>query len=310
LTPLSNVLQTVAILLIPLAQVFMIGHFLRNRRFGAMVFGVMAAFSLLFIAGIIALERAPNPAFAALSAAGGNWEGKELRFGIAPSALWATLTTQTSNGSVNAMLDSMNPLSGAIALVDMFINATWGGVGVGAINFLLYVILAAFIAGLMVGRTPEFFGRKLESREIKLTSIALLLQPLLVLVPTALALSLGQAHNSNPGYHGISQVLYEYTSAFANNGSGFEGLGDGTVWWNTTCAVILVLGRYIPILAPLAIAGFLSVKRVAPQTAGTLRVETPVFALTTFSLIVIVQLLNFVPVLVLGPVAEQLAGAP
>jgi K+-transporting ATPase ATPase A chain len=309
-TPLSNVLQTVAILLIPLAQVFMIGYFLRNRRFGGMVFGVMAAFSLLFIAGILYTESRPNPAFAGLSAPGPNWEGKELRFGIAPSALWATLTTQTSNGSVNAMLDSLDPLSGAIALVDMFINATWGGVGVGAINFLLYVILSVFIAGLMVGRTPELFGRKLEAREIKLASIALLLQPLLILLPTALALSLGLAHNSNPGYHGISQVLYEYTSAFANNGSGFEGLGDGTVWWNTTCAVILILGRYLPILAPLAIAGFLAGKRVVPQTPGTLRLETPTFALTVFSIIVIVQLLNFVPVLVLGPLAEQLTGAP
>lgn len=307
-TPLSNVLETVAILLLPLAQVFMIGRFLGNPRFARMIFGVMAAFSLLFIALILPLERAPNPAFAGLAAPGPNWEGKETRFGIEPSALWATLTTQTSNGSVNTMHDSLNPLSGAVALVDIFINATWGGVGVGAINFLLYVILTVFVAGLMVGRTPELFGRKLEAREIKLASITILIQPLLILLPTALALALGLANTSNPGYHGISQVLYEYTSAFANNGSGFEGLGDNTVWWNTTCAVVLILGRFIPIIAPLAIAGFLAAKRVVPQTSGTLRVETPVFALTTFSIIVIVQLLNFIPVLVLGPVAEQLAG--
>lgn len=306
-TPLSNSLSSIAILLIPVAQVFMLGFLLGNRRFAGMVFGVMAVFSLLFILGTIAFERQPNPAFA-VAAPGGNWEGKEVRFGIEPSALWATLTTQTSNGSVNAMHDSLNPMSGLVTLVDMFINAAWGGVGVGAINFLLYVILSVFIAGLMVGRTPELFGRKIEAKEIKLASIAILIQPLLILVPTALALSLGLAGNSNPGYHGISQVLYEYTSAFANNGSGFEGLGDNTVWWNTTCAVVLILARFIPIIAPLAIAGFLVAKRVAPQTAGTLRVETPVFALTTFSIIVIVQLLNFVPVLVLGPVAEQLAG--
>jgi len=309
-TPLSNLLETVAIVLIPFAQVFMIGYFLRNRGFAAMTAGVMAAFSVLFIVGILYTETRPNLAFAGLSAPGPNWEGKELRFGVESSALWAALTTQTSNGSVNAMHDSMNPLSIGIVLVDMFINATWGGVGVGAINFLLYVVLTVFIAGLMVGRTPELFGRKLEAREIKLASIAILIQPLLILVPTALAFVTGFAANSNPSFHGISQVLYEYTSAFANNGSGLAGLGTGgSVWWNSTCAVILIIARYIPILAPLAIAGFLATKRVAPQTAGTLRVETPVFGLTTFSIIVIVQLLNFVPVLVLGPVAEQLVGA-
>lgn len=309
-TPLSNVLESVAIWLIPIAQVFMIGYFLKNRRFAAMIAGVMVAFSVLFIVGILYTETRPNAAFAGLSAPGPNWEGKELRFGVEPSALWAAITTQTSNGSVNAMHDSLNPLSIGIVLADMFINATWGGVGVGAINFLLYVILTVFIAGLMVGRTPELFGRKLEAREIKLASIALLIQPLLILVPTALAFVTGFAATSNPGFHGISQVLYEYTSAFANNGSGLAGLGTGgSVWWNSTCAVVLIIARYIPIIAPLAIAGFLSTKRIAPQSLGTLRVETPVFALTTFSIILIVQLLNFVPVLVLGPIAEQLAGA-
>lgn len=309
-TPLSNLLQTVAIVLIPFAQVFMIGYFLRNRRFAAMTAGVMVAFSVLFIVGILYTETRPNAAFAGLSAPGPNWEGKELRFGVEPSALWAALTTQTSNGSVNAMHDSMNPLSIGIVLADMFINATWGGVGVGAINFLLYVVLTVFIAGLMVGRTPELFGRKLEAREIKLASIAILIQPLFILVPTALAFVTGFAATSNPGFHGISQTLYEYTSAFANNGSGLAGLGTGgSVWWNSTATVVLIIARYVPILAPLAIAGFLAAKRVTPQTSGTLRVETPVFALTTFSIIVIVQLLNFVPVLVLGPVAEQLVGA-
>lgn len=307
-TPFSNVLETVALLLLPVAQVFMIGHLLHNRAFAHLVFGVMAAFSLLFMALILPIEQAPNPAFAQLAAPGPNWEGKELRLGPLPSALWATLTTQTSNGSVNAMHDSLNPLSGAIALVDMFINATWGGVGVGAINFLLYVVLAVFIAGLMVGRTPELFGKKLEAREIKLASLALLLQPLLILVPTALALGSGLANNSNPGFHGLTQVLYEYTSAYANNGSGFEGLGDGTVWWNLSCAVVLILARYIPMIAPLAIAAFLAAKRSAPQTVGTLRAETPTFGLTVFFIIVIVQGLNFFPYLILGPLAEQLVG--
>lgn len=307
-TPFSNLLETVAILLLPVAQVFMIGHLLRNLAFARLVFGVMAAFSVLFIAFILPMEQAPNPAFAQLAAPGPNWEGKELRLGPLPSALWATLTTQTSNGSVNAMHDSLQPLSILIALVDMFINATWGGVGVGAINFLLYVVLAVFIAGLMVGRTPELFGKKLEAREIKLASIAILLQPLLVLVPTALALGSGLANNSNPGFHGLSQVLYEYTSAYANNGSGLAGLGNTTVWWNLSCAVVLILARYIPMIAPLAIAAFLAAKRTAPQTVGTLRTETPTFGLTVFSIIVIVQGLNFFPYLILGPIAEQLVG--
>lgn len=307
-TPFSNLLETVAILLLPVAQVFMIGHLLRNLAFARLVFGVMAAFSVLFIALILPMEQAPNPAFAQLAAPGPNWEGKELRLGPLPSALWATLTTQTSNGSVNAMHDSLQPLSILIALVDMFINATWGGVGVGAINFLLYVVLAVFIAGLMVGRTPELFGKKLEAREIKLASIAILLQPLLVLVPTALALGSGLANNSNPGFHGLSQVLYEYTSAYANNGSGLAGLGNTTVWWNLSCAVVLILARYIPMIAPLAIAAFLAAKRTAPQTVGTLRTETPTFGLTVFSIIVIVQGLNFFPYLILGPIAEQLVG--
>lgn len=307
-TPFSNLLETVAILLLPVAQVFMIGHLLRNLAFARLVFGVMAAFSVLFIALILPMEQAPNPAFAQLAAPGPNWEGKELRLGPLPSALWATLTTQTSNGSVNAMHDSLQPLSILIALVDMFINATWGGVGVGAINFLLYVVLAVFIAGLMVGRTPELFGKKLEAREIKLASIAILLQPLLVLVPTALALGSGLANNSNPGFHGLSQVLYEYTSAYANNGSGLAGLGNTTVWWNLSCAVVLILARYIPMIAPLAIAAFLAAKRTAPQTVGTLRTETPTFGLTVFSIIVIVQVLNFFPYLILGPIAEQLVG--
>lgn len=307
-TPFSNLLETVAILLLPVAQVFMIGHLLRNLAFARLVFGVMAAFSVLFIALILPMEQASNPAFAQLAAPGPNWEGKELRLGPLPSALWATLTTQTSNGSVNAMHDSLQPLSILIALVDMFINATWGGVGVGAINFLLYVVLAVFIAGLMVGRTPELFGKKLEAREIKLASIAILLQPLLVLVPTALALGSGLANNSNPGFHGLSQVLYEYTSAYANNGSGLAGLGNTTVWWNLSCAVVLILARYIPMIAPLAIAAFLAAKRTAPQTVGTLRTETPTFGLTVFSIIVIVQGLNFFPYLILGPIAEQLVG--
>ncbi len=310
-TPLSNLLQTVAIVLIPVAIVFMVGYFTKRKRFGLLAMSVMTVLSVVLAVTVIAAENGANPAFAGLASAGPNWEGKEVRFGPTPSALWATLTTQTSNGSVNAMHDSFTPIGGMVPMIGMLINETYGGIGVGFINFLVFLFIAVFIAGLMVGRTPELFGRKLEAREVKLAAIALLVQPLLILVPTAMALSIPSlTGNSNPGFHGISQVFYEYTSAFANNGSGFEGLGDNTVWWNVTTSVILILARFIPIFAPLAIAGFLASKRVAPQTAGTLRIETPIFAATVVSVIFILTLLNFLPVLVLGPIGEQLVAVP
>jgi potassium-transporting ATPase potassium-binding subunit len=310
-TPLSNLLETIAIILLPIAIVFMTGYFLKRRGVGMMILSVMTLSSILLTVAVVAAENQPNAAFAGLAAQGANMEGKEVRFGATASALWATLTTQTSNGSVNAMHDSFTPLGGMIPLVGMLINETYGGVGVGMINFFLFLVITVFIAGLMVGRTPELFGRKLEAKEIKLAAIALLIQPFLILVPTAITLAVPSlTSNSNPGFHGVAQVLYEYTSAFANNGSGFEGLGDNTVWWNVTTAINLILGRFIPIITPLAIAGYLARKRVAPESAGTLRVSTPIFAVTTFSVIILLTLLNFLPVLVLGPISEQLVSVP
>lgn len=310
-TPLSNLLESVSIILVPIAIVFMVGYFTRRKRFGVMILSVMTVMSICLAVTVIGAENGSNAAFQGLAAAGPNLEGKEVRFGATPSALWATLTTQTSNGSVNAMHDSFTPLGGMVPLIGMLINETYGGWGVGLINFLIFLFITVFIAGLMVGRTPELFGRKLEAKEIKLAVIALLVQPLLILVPTAVALSIPvPTGNSNPGFHGISQVFYEYTSAFANNGSGFEGLGDNTVWWNVTSAINLIFGRFIPIIAPLAIVGYLAAKRLAPETAGTLRIDTPIFAATTFSIIIILTLLNFLPVLVLGPIAEQLVAVP
>jgi potassium-transporting ATPase potassium-binding subunit len=232
----------------------------------------------------------------------------ETRIGAVASSLWAAITTQTSNGSVNAMHDSLNPITGLVPLAGMWLNLTFGGDGVGVLNFFIYLIVTVFIAGLMVGRTPELFGRKVEAKEMKLASIALLPGTFLVLVPSAIALSIPAiTANSNPGFHGLSQIVYEYSSAFANNGSGFEGLGDGTVWWNVSCAVVLILGRYIPIIVPLAIAGSLGAKKAAPETSGTLCVDTPIFAGTTLSVILIVGALNFLPVAVLGPIAESLS---
>jgi len=307
-TPVSNFVETIAIVLIPMSLVFMAGYLTGRRRLALSILGVMLTLSAALTGVNIWSENQPNAAFAGLAAEGPNLEGKEVRFGATATALWSSFTTQTSNGSVNGMHDSFNPLGGASMLMDMVINATFGGVGVGLINYLLFLLLAVFLGSLMVGRSPEVYGRALEAKEIKLVSIALLIQPLLILGLTAVTVAIpGLAQNSNPGFHGLSQVLYEYTSAFANNGSGFEGLGDNTVWWNVSCAVALILGRFIPILAPLAVAAYLAGKRVAPTTSGSLAVETPTFALLTLGVIVMFALLSFFPVLALGPFAEYLS---
>lgn len=302
-TPLSNLLQTLALILIPVAVTFMAGTFVRRRRFTALIFGSMLLMSAMSTGAAIWSEgHSPTALDPALM------EGKEVRHGADASALWAALTTQTSNGSVNAMHDSLAPLTGGVTIGNMLVNAIWGGVGCGLQQFLVYLLLAVFLAGLMTGRTPELFGRKIEAFEIRWLALLIVLQPLVVLGFTALTLALPQfTGNSNTGFHGISQVFYEYTSAFANNGSGFEGLGDATYWWNLTCVVVLVLGRYPALIIPLMIAGAMAKKRVAPEGSGTLHVETPTFALTLVAVIAILTVLQFTPALVLGPVAEHLS---
>lgn len=308
-TPLSNLLETLGILLLPVAVACMVGPFTGRRRLTALVFGSMLLMSLASTGAGMLLESHT----AASAASPTLMEGKEVRFGADASALWAMLTTQTSNGSVNAMHDSLAPLTGLVALGNMLVNAIWGGIGCGLQQFLVYLLLAVFLAGLMTGRTPELFGRKIEAREVRLLSLLILLQPLVVLGFTALTLSLPQLTGgfetgiSNPGFHGISQVFYEYTSAFANNGSGFEGLGDGTVWWNLTCTLVLALGRYPALIVPLAVAASLAGKRRAPEGPGSLKIETPTFALTVIAVIVLLTLLQFMPALVLGPIADHLS---
>lgn len=307
-TPVSNFVQTVSIVLIPAALVFALGFMTGRRRLAMVVMGVMVVMSISLTSVTIWSENQPNAAFAALAAEGPNLEGKEVRFGGTATALWGSWTTQTSNGSVNGMHDSFNPIGGMIPMIDMFINVTFGGIGVGLIGYLLFLLLAAFLGSLMIGRAPEIAGKALETREMKLVSIALLIQPLLILGFSAITVAFPSlTGNSNPGFHGLSQVIYEYTSAFANNGSGFEGLGDNTVWWNVTCAVNLALGRFIPILAPLAIAASLAAKRSAPEGRGSLSIDTPTFGLMTLAVIVMFTLLSFMPVLILGPIAEALA---
>ncbi|MCE3027943.1 potassium-transporting ATPase subunit KdpA [Salinicola sp. DM10] len=307
-TALADVVESVALLLIPLASLIAVAMISGRRRLLLGIGGVMLALSLSSTTLVMFSERLPNAALHGLALAGPNLEGKELRFGSDLSALWGSWTTQTSNGSVNAMLDSFNPLGGLGLLMDMFVNVTFGGIGVGLIGYLLYLMLAAFIGSLMVGRAPELFGKPLETREMRWISLAILAQPLSVLGLSALAVSFpGLAGTSNPGYHGLSQVLYEYTSAFANNGSGFEGLADATPWWNLSCVVALALGRFLPMLVPLAVAGWLAGKRTAPQGRGSLDLESGACVGLTAGVIVIVNLLGFLPVLVLGPIAEQLS---
>ncbi len=302
-TPLSNLLETLALILIPVAVTFMVGAFTGRRKFTALVFGSMLAMSLLSSAAMIWSES-----YSAMAADPAVMEGKEVRLGAAPSALWAALTTQSSNGSVNMMHDSAAPLSGMVALSNMLVNAVWGGIGCGVQQFLVYLLLSVFLAGLMTGRSPELFGRKIEAPEVRLLAALVLLQPLVVLGMTAVTLAIPAiTGNSNPGFHGVSQVFYEYVSAFANNGSGMEGLADGTLWWNVSASLVLALGRYPALLIPLAIAAMLARKRATPESAGSLQVETPTFALVLIAVIFILTLLQFMPVLVLGPVAEHLS---
>ncbi len=302
-TPLSNLLEVLGIVLIPIAVVFMVGPLVGRRKLTALVFGSMMLMSSASTGFAVWSEAHSSTAVdVALM------EGKEVRFGAEASALWASVTTQTSNGSVNAMHDSLAPLTGLDTLVNMLVNAIWGGIGCGLQQFLVYLLLAVFLAGLMTGRTPELFGRKIEAPEVKLLALLILLQPLVILGFTAVTLAVPSiTGNSNPGFHGISQVFYEYTSAFANNGSGFEGLGDATYWWNLSATVVLVLGRYPALIVPLAVAALMARKRPTPESAGSLRIETPTFALTLIAVVLVLTVLQFLPALVLGPIADHLA---
>jgi len=302
-TPLSNALELIGILLIPIAVVFMLGAFTGRKRLAALVFGCMLAMSSISVAATVWLEGHSATAASPLL-----MEGKEVRFGADGTALWAAVTTQVSNGSVNGMHDSLSPLAGAVPMVNMLISAIWGGIGCGLQQFIVYLLLGVFLAGLMTGRTPELLGRKLETPQVKLLALLVLLQPITILAFTAITLAIPSiTGTSNPAFHGVSQVFYEYVSAFANNGSGFEGLGDATPWWNLSCTLVLLLGRYPVLVIPLIVCAQLAAKRRAPESAGTLQIETPTFALTLIALIVILTVLQFMPALVLGPVADHLS---
>ena len=310
----TNIVENICIILIPIAMIFSLGYIIKRKRFAWMVFGVMTIGFLLLLANSVYQEMHGNPMISkmGISQPLGSMEGKEVRFGSAASAYWEVTTTVTSNGSVNSMHDSFTPLAGMSALLGMMVNSFYGGVGVGYLNFYIFIIIAVFISGLMVGRTPEFLGKKIEAKEMKIASIIALFHPLLILSGTALASYL-YSHNpraypgwlNNPGNHGYSEMLYEFTSSSANNGSGFEGLGDNTPFWNIACGTVMLLARFLPIIGPVAIAGILAKKKYIPESAGTLKTDTTTFGIMVFAVIFIVAALSFFPALTLGPIAEH-----
>jgi potassium-transporting ATPase potassium-binding subunit len=267
---------------------------------------VMTLGMLTFMVPTLLSELGGNPAFAKLGLHDiSAMEGKEVRFGVPASAYWQVMTTIISTGSVNSMHDSSMPLSGAMQMLGMMTNCFYGGKGVGLLNYFVFLIIAVFISGLMVGRTPEFMGRKVEAREMKIAAIIALFHPFLILVSTAVAAGMVQpGWLNNPGNHGFSEMLYEYTSSSANNGSGFEGLGDNNIFWNITTGVVMLLARFIPIIGPVAIAGILAKKKYIPESAGTLQTDTATFGIMTYAVIMILAALAFFPALTLGPIAE------
>ncbi len=351
---LSNFLTCVGLILLPISSLVMFGRMLKNFRHACVIFGVMLVLSVATIIWAVHFDTMrPNPALIAhaeqnyqtsdpsaqggqlsvslpaiaglpVDQAIGNLEGKELRFGVSAGSTWAALTTNTSNGSVNCMHDSLNPLAGLVPLTGMWLNCIWGGVGVGLINFLIYLVIGVFLAGLMVGRTPEYLGKKVEGREMKLAMLALLIHPLMILGPTGMfaATDWGSKATNNPAAHGFSEVLYEFSSASANNGSGFEGLGDTygfndntnpapySVYWDIATGIVMLLSRFIPIIAPIAIAGSLATKKPTPFTVGTMRTDTFTFGCVLLGTIILVGALLFLPVAALGPVAEHFGPIP
>ena len=316
-TYLSNMIECWSILIIPMAMAFAFGFYVNRKKLGYSIYGVMLVAFLIGVCVNVSQEMGGNPRIDAMGITqdNGSMEGKEIRLGSGATGLWSVVTTVTSNGSVNGMHDSTLPLSGMIEMLNMQINTWFGGVGVGWMNYFTFLIIAVFISGLMVGRTPEFMGHKVEAREMKIASIVALLHPFVILVGTALAAYLyvyapafvasEGGWLNNPGSHGLGEMLYEFTSCAANNGSGFEGLGDNTWFWNFSCGIVLILSRFIPIIGQVALAGLLAQKRYIPESAGTLKTDTVTFAVMTFAVIFIVAALSFFPAQALTTLTEH-----
>ncbi len=331
-TILTNLIELYSMMLLPGACVITFGKMVRDRKalpdaeksisvrksLTARLYGregrsIFAAMGILFVIGLSLCfwaESQGNPVLSdvGLSQSMGSMEGKEVRFGIAQSAMFTTTTTSFTTGTVNNMHDTLTPLGGMVPLLHMMLNVVFGGKGVGLMNMIMYAILAVFICGLMIGRTPEYLGKKIEGREMKLTALCIIIHPLLILAFSALAVGTqaGLEGITNPGFHGLSQVLYEYASSAANNGSGFEGLADNTLFWNITTGLAMFFGRYLSIVIQLAIAGSLMKKRFVGDSAGTLHTDTLSFAIILVFVVYIFAALTFFPVLALGPIAEHL----
>ncbi|WP_368487613.1 potassium-transporting ATPase subunit KdpA [Clostridium sp. BJN0013] len=319
----TNIIEIISMMILPGACVVAFGHMVHNRtkenekskriflgREGRTIFAVMA---IIFVMGLVVCfisESAGNPllAQAGLNQSMGSMEGKEVRFGIAQSSLFTTVTTAFTTGSINNMHDTLTPMGGFVALLFMMLNVVFGGKGVGLMNMILYAILAVFICGLMIGRTPEYLGKKIEGKEMKLTALGIIVHPLLILAFTALAITVpaGLQGVTNPGFHGLTQVVYEYASSAANNGSGFEGLADNTYFWNITTGLAMFFGRYLSIIIQLAIASSLMLKHPVSESVGTLKTDTGTFAVALLMVVLIIAALTFFPVLALGPIAEHL----
>lgn len=341
-TIISNLIELYSMMILPGACVITFGKMVRDRKkaqqaengelaeattlrthrsFTAWMYGregrsIFAAMGIIFLIGLGVCfwsESQGNPALQEIgvSQSMGSMEGKEVRFGIAQSAMFTTTTTSFTTGTVNNMHDTLTPLGGMIPLLHMMLNVVFGGKGVGLMNMIMYAILAVFICGLMIGRTPEYLGKKIEGREMKLTALCIIIHPFLILSFSALAIALVNVlpdNNglTNPGFHGLSQVLYEYSSSAANNGSGFEGLADNTMFWNITAGLAMFFGRYLSIVIQLAIAGSLMKKRFVSESVGTLHTDTASFAVILVFVVYIFAALTFFPVLALGPIAEHL----
>ncbi len=308
---IANLIQMLAILVIPAGFVFAYGRMVGDKRQGIALFAAMGILILIAFTAMYAAERTGNPLHAAFADPSvGNMEGKEVRFGVVNSVLWAVTTTAASNGSVNAMHDSLTPLGGLIAMLNIQLGEiVYGGVGVGLTGMLLFVIITVFLAGLMVGRTPEYLGKKIEANEIKLAALTLLVMPIGILAFAALAIATGNAQSSvqDPGPHGLSELIYAYTSASGNNGSAFAGFNANTLWHNVFLGFSMILGRFGYIIPILAIAGSLAAKTPATATAGTFPTHGPVFVVLLIATILIVGALTFLPVLALGPIAEHMS---
>lgn len=317
-TYFTGMVELIAQTIIPIAMLFALGFYIKRKKFVYVIFAIMTVGMLFLMVPTIHWEMNGSPAIAKLGVtqATGAMEGKEVRFGAAISGYWSIVTTIISTGSVNSMHDSSMPLSGMMQMLGMLINAFYGGCGVGILNYFIYIIIAVFIGGLMVGRTPEFMGHKVEAREVKIAALVTLLSAFLVKGGTAMAAYYFVKHGdadwavqpanwlNNPGNHGFSEMFYEFTSSNANNGSGFEGLGDNNIFWNVTTGFVLLLGRFLPIIGPVAIIGLLAKKKYIPESPGTLKVDSATFGILTFAIIIIITALSYFPPLVLGPIAE------